>query len=304
MEGKGGTDLSGALDPMCFNPYQAIPQALRDKYDGKLWKYNAIASLLLWLSKPVDETADGYASQLMRHAGATTFRMIPRPNDPNLNDARDTLARFWGSLQDLPCEKPAQSAACGNVDSSALQFRYWWPADVAKTDAPVPSSPGFLVFDDRESSDEPGRHHAWQLWLWLFNVLQHLPGVFLATKAGLEGGDYKTLTVSASARPTARAAAAAEQADWDDVIARAMGDLSEGLLALAAYGVPPPDEVGYELAENGDVVAEAELTWIGRKVVLLMHADGEASWKSRGWTTIVAAAGWHERIFEALKQTR
>src|SRR5262249_29861746 len=154
-----------------------------------------------------------------------------------------------------------------------------------KTDVPVPPSPGFLVFDDRESSEEPGRHRAWQLWLWLFNILQHLPGVFLATKAGLEGGDYKTLTVSASARPTARAAAAAEQAAWNDIIAQAMGDLSEGLLALAACGVSPPDEVGYELAENGDVAAEAELAWVSSKVVLLIHADGVVSWKSRGWTT-------------------
>jgi hypothetical protein len=301
MEGKGETDLSGGLDAMCFNPYQAIPQALRDKYDGKLWNHNAIASLLLWLSKPADETADAYAAKLTRHAGATAFRMIPRPNDPSLNDARDTLTRFWGSLQDLPCEKPTQSAACGNVDSSAVQFRYWWPADIAKTDDPVPPSQGFVVFDDRESGDEPGRHHAWQLWLWLFNVLQHLPGVFLATKAGLEGGDYKTLSVPAAARPAAGAAAAAEQAAWNDVVAQAMSNLSEGLLALAACGAPPPDEVGYELAEGGDVVAEAELAWTGRKVVLLMHADGEAPWRSRGWTTIIAAAGWPERIAEDLK---
>jgi hypothetical protein len=167
----------------------------------------------------------------------------------------------------------------------------------------VPPSPGFLVFDDRDS-DEPGRHRAWQLWLWLFNVLQHLPGVFLTTEAGLEGGDYKTLIVSVSARLTAGATAAAEQAAWNDVIAQAMSDLSEGLLSLVACGVPPPDEVGYELAENGDVAAEAELAWIGRKVVLLMHADGVASWRSRGWTTIVAAAGWPEWIVEALKPTR
>jgi hypothetical protein len=301
MEGKGETDLSGALDAMCFNSYQAIPQALRDRYDGKLWNYNAIASLVLWLSKPADETADGYAAKLARHAGATAFRMIPRPNDPNLNDARDTLTRFWGSLQDLPCEKPARSAACGNVDSSAVQIRYWWPADIAKTDYLVPPSPGFVVFDDRESGDEPGRHRAWQVWLWLFNVLQHLPGVFLATKTGLEGGDYKTLAVSTSARPAAGAAAAAEQAAWNDVIAQAMGELSEGLLALAACGAPPPDEVGYELAEDRDVVAEAELAWTGRKVVLLMRADGEPPWSSRGWTAIIASAGWPKRIADELK---
>jgi DEAD/DEAH box helicase domain-containing protein len=302
LEGNSATDLSAALEKMCFNAYEAIPQVLRDKYDSKLWTQNAVASLVLWLSKPTDEIADGYAANLTRHAGATAFRMIPHPHDSNLKNARDILTRFWGSLQELPCEKPMQSVACGNVDSISMQFRYWWPADVAKTDVPVPRSPGFVALDDLESDDEPGRHNAWQLWLWVFNILQHLPGVFLATRAGLEGGDYKTLSVSDLARSTVGVTAAVEQAAWNDVIGQAMGELSEGLLALAAYSVPPPDEVGYEFAEDGDVVAEAELVWTARKVVLLMHADGEPPWSSRGWTTVIATSGWPERVAKELKE--
>src|SRR5262249_26839041 len=104
MEGNGETDLAGTLDPMCFNPYQAMPPILRDRHDGKLWSKMAISGWLLWLGKPADETADAYAIKLTRHAGATAFRMIPRPDDPNLQDAREALRSFWDSLQDLPCE--------------------------------------------------------------------------------------------------------------------------------------------------------------------------------------------------------
>jgi DEAD/DEAH box helicase domain-containing protein len=182
-----------------------------------------------------------------------------------------------------------------------MRFRYWWPADLAAPDASVPPSPGFVILDDRENGDDPTRHHAWRLWLWLFNILQHLPGVFLATKSSLESGDYKTVAVSVSARQAAGAPGGSEQVAWDDVTARAVSELSDGLLALVARGVRPPDEVGFELAEDGDVVAEAELAWTANKLVLLMHQDAESPWSSRGWTTIIAAAGWPERIVEAMK---
>jgi hypothetical protein len=63
-------------------------------------------------------------------------------------------------------------------------------------------------------------------------------------------------------------------------------------------GVPLPDEVGFELEEDGEVVAECELAWISRKIALLLdhHADTEPAWIARGWQTVFASAGWPARL--------
>jgi DEAD/DEAH box helicase domain-containing protein len=148
---------------------------------------------------------------------------------------------------------------------------------------------------------EPERHLAWRRWLWLFNIFQTLPGILLATQPGLDAGDYEGLSVS-TARASASAAGAAYSAAWEAVIEQAMGSLSEGLHALLDAGLPPPDEVGYELDHAGDVVAEAELAWIKRKLVLLMpvHAEGAPVWQANGWRTLMAEDDWQKRLAEEL----
>ena len=55
------------------------------------------------------------------------------------------------------------------------------------------------------------------------------------------------LTISAGTRPGAGAPGAANIAAWEAVIDQAMGVLGEGLHTLMDAGLPPPDEVGYEL---------------------------------------------------------
>jgi hypothetical protein len=81
-----------------------------------------------------------------------------------------------------------------------------------------------------------------------------------------------------------------------------MGVLGEGLHALMDEGLPPPDEVGYELEQVNGVAAEAELAWLLRKLVLLMpvHVADTAVWMANGWKTVVAENDWPQRVSNEL----
>ena len=68
---------------------------------------------------------------------------------------------------------------------------------------------------------------------------------------------------------------------------------------------PVPDEVGFELEDDGEVVAECELVWTSRKVVLLLvhHVDSEVSWTSRGWQTVTVSPGWPAQLLNKLNES-
>jgi hypothetical protein len=67
-------------------------------------------------------------------------------------------------------------------------------------------------------------------------------------------------------------------------------------------GFVPPDEVGFELEENGDVVAEAELAWSQAKLVLLMkeHMSSSEVWQAYGWKVRLADGDWHHELIKEL----
>ena len=220
MDEKLETTLADGLEAMCFNPRDKLPPPLRSMLDESFWTQHAVALLLHWLGKPIGESGDQQAGKLTRHAGATAFRMVPNPSSPELEDARTKLDQFWNGLEQLPCERPAQSVACGNVNDLSLTLRYWWPSELANSAALIPPSPGFVIFNDAHIQDEPERHLIWRRWLWLFNIFQTLPGVLLATQAGLEAGDHEALTISVGARPGSGAQGVAHAAAWEEVIER------------------------------------------------------------------------------------
>jgi len=302
MDGKLETTLADGLDAMCFNPNDKLPPPLRLMLNNSVWTQHAVAVLLHWLGKPTGDSGDQQAGKLARHAGSTAFRMIPNPTDAALEEARNKLAQFWIGLKTLHCEHSAQSVACGNTNETLVLLRYWWPSELANMAATIPTSPGFIIFNDAHSLDDPERHFAWRRWLWLFNIFQMLPGVLLATQAGLDAGDHSALTVSTGKRPAAGAQGAAYAAAWEAVIDQAMGTLTESLRVFMDAGLPPPDEVGYELEQVGDVIAEAELAWMQRKLVLLMpvHVQSTSVWEANGWKTLMAEGEWQQRLADEL----
>jgi DEAD/DEAH box helicase domain-containing protein len=306
LEGKLETTLVECLEPMCFNAKDTLPHSLQLLLDDSLWSHHAVATLVHWLARPTDETSDQRASGMARHAGATAFRMVPNPTIAALEETRMQLARFWNNVKDLPCERPAQSVSSGNVNDPSLMVRYWWPNALADPTKPLVPSPGFVLLNEVHAHEEPTRHLAWRRWLWLFNIFQTLPGIFLATQAGLEANDHSPLTVVTGARPGIGGQAAAHVSAWEDILKQSMPVLDVGLRMLMDAGLSPPDQVGYELEENGEVVAEAELAWTALKVVLLMpaHAEHQQFWKSQGWKTVIAEEDWAKPLAEALNRNR
>lgn len=306
LDGKLETTLIDCLEGMCFNAKETLPSPLRVMLDDNLWSHHAVTTLIRLLAKPSDESSDQQVIAMAHHAGATAFRMIPHPTLPALEEARAQLARFWNNRNDLPCERPAQSVACGNINDPSLMVRYWWPSGLSNPEKSLPPSPGFVIFNEAQAQDEPTRHLMWRRWMWLFNVFQTLPGVLIATQAGIEAGDYSSLSVVTATRPGTGVQGAAHVSAWEDILKQSMPVLEIGLRELMDAGVPPPNEVGLELEEGGEVVAEAELAWTAAKLVLLMsaHVEHQERWESQGWTTVVAEGDWAKQLAENLKLNR
>jgi DEAD/DEAH box helicase domain-containing protein len=306
MDGKLPTELTATLDPMCRIPVGGLPAPLRAMNEETVWSEHAVAALLRWLSKPPGTNGDQYASRVSQHGTSTAFRMMPNPADPLLADARARLNGFWRRVVDHPCQEPPRAASCGNTNEEAVTLRYWWPSEaLAPTAGALPPSPGFLVFDDSQLEVDLDRHLAWRRWLWLFNVFQTLPGLVLATVPGIEGGDHAALAFAAGNRLGGGPADQAEGAAWQGVLDQVMAILVPALRSLMESGVALPDEVGYELASDTGVQAEAELAWLAQKVVVLVPeaADAAQVWRQAGWTAIVAEDGWPEQLSAALSVT-
>ena len=290
--GSPETDLGDSLEEMALS---SMPEKLEGLFDSLHWSRNSVATLLRWLEGPVAEGQDTWAVRFAKHAGATAFRMIPDPHKPESSAQRAQLEQFWNALAgELPCERASNAFAAGNLNELPLIFRYWITQALIDPGKPQPRSPGFLVLDPSAAESEPEQHRAWRRWLWIFNTMQHLPGVFLATREGLLGEDHSAITPMDGVKPASGGGQAALAAGWSQVMDQAMESLLPGLKELLDAGAPVPDEVGFELEEEGEVVAECELAWTSRKVVLLLdhHADTAPAWTARGWQAFHASAGW------------
>lgn len=304
LGGAPESELSATMEEMAL---QELPPPLLPMIVPGHWSRHSVAALLTWLEVLASGGKDHRVHLLSKHAGATLFRMVPDPHAPESALRRGVLEQFWEALSDeLPCERPVPAFAAGNVNDDVLRLRYWVSPTLAQPQAEVPESPGFLCLDLAAAGSEPDQHLGWKRWLWLFNSFQFLPGMFLATGDGLSEGDYSGIVLLNPAKPASSGGQVAFAAGWDEVMDQAMSFLREGLLELLAADIAIPDEVGFELDEDGEVVAECELAWTSRKVALLLEsqADFATLWNDRGWTTEIATAGWPQRLIAAINQTQ
>ncbi|WP_157866551.1 DUF1998 domain-containing protein [Aromatoleum aromaticum] len=309
LDGSVETALAGMLEPMYYGGQETLSPPLRAMIDERFVSRNAVAVLIDWLGKPVGEALDEHSLRMARSAGATAFRMVPNPRVPELADARDELAKFWLNVGALPCDRPEKYVPCGNITQPEVRLRYLWPALLAggSANGMPEKSPGFVILDDAFAHDEPARHLAWRRWLALFNHFQLLPGIMLATQDGLEAADHASLSMPASSNPASSSQGAALAAAWEQVLDQAMSELTPSLMDVVGAGVPPPDEVGFEYADpkNADtIIAEAELAWCAKKLVLLLpaHTNYQAVWKAHGWTSVVAEGEWTQRLISEIKE--
>ena len=241
----------------------------------------------------------------MRNAVALTFRMLSLPNDPEHEVLKTELAALqthWPAW----IEVPSNAAVAGSKDGAAPVVRMWWPQAFGKYGATADLSPGMVLLDDDAELPEKERQLVWRQWLQLFNHLQVLSGVFLATRRGIQGGDYLPLPAPTGFGSPSDSPSGAQEQAWAATLDSAMAITHGGLAALQSAGFMPPDKIGFELQdEAGEVCAEAELAWSSSCVLLLLEHQAEhlTQWQSAGWTVIQYHDGWAEQVFARLSAT-
>lgn len=303
MDEKVDNELSDGLPSEGYVPViiqnPNISSFKYDAWDGR----NSMATLIRWLGAATSENADPYVLKQAKHAYYLSAKVVPHPQDAAQQDRRTNLQSFWGGLSDLPCAVPVNyTTPAGNVDTSAFKLRYQWPKNLIDDNGQLKVSPGFLVLDRSAVSDEKEFHLAWRRWLRFFNLFQTLPGVYLATTDGLEAGDYQSIRMSRSPVVPSIQGGVGSQPQWDNVFRLALSELHNDIQELRDLNAPLPDELGYELAESGQVVAEAEMAWLTKKVALILsESESSNAFHKNGWKTVESTPGWPAKIAELLK---
>ncbi|MBF0240681.1 MAG: hypothetical protein HQM12_23520 [SAR324 cluster bacterium] len=124
----------------------------------------------------------------------------------------------------------------------------------------------------------------------------------MATRKGLENNDYNPYSQHLPDKPAGSHQGVANAAVWDQVMDQVMESLGDALRVLQSEGFSPPDEVGYELEDTGQVVAEAELAWTNKRLVVLMphQQDYQEVWLKHQWKVILVEADWLTALREQI----
>ncbi len=303
--GEDSTDLESPLLRLPRNGGAAnIPDFL--KPDAGAFQSNAVAQLLRWLAMPVEPDFDPGESKLRRNAVALTFRMLSLPNDPEhevLKTELTALQTHWPAW----IEVPSNAAAAGSKAGAAPVVRMWWPQAFVKSGATADLSPGMVLLDDDAELPEKERQLVWRQWLQLFNHLQVLSGIFLATRRGIQGDDYLPLPAPTGFSGPSDSPSGAQEQAWAAALDSAIAITHAGLTELQSAGIIPPDEIGFELQdESGEVCAEAELAWSSCGVLLLLDHQAEylTQWQSAGWAVIQYNDNWAVQVQMLLNNTK
>jgi DEAD/DEAH box helicase domain-containing protein len=273
--------------------------------DKKAFEQNAVAQLCTWLVLGETESADPFVDQLVRNASWVTFLMVVSPLDVQFAALEAELERLWAMLPVWMQERPARVAPALSRPEIQPAVSFWWPSSLATGKLKEALTPGLLLIEDKVDVEDQVQHERWRQWLRLFNTLQVLPGFILATREGLEAGDYEHLGSAAGVGTRGELPVLAEDGAWMSVLEQAMEAVRPGLEALSNAGISPPDEIGYErVDERGAVDAEAELAWLVPKIVVLLDSQAEYQkpWEDGGWRVVIAADGWEQSVLSLLVQ--
>jgi DEAD/DEAH box helicase domain-containing protein len=229
--------------------------------------------------------------------------MVAPPGSPEAAQAEARLSDVWSRLPGWAQQVSGLHAVSCSRDGAEPAMYFRWPAVFAHGIAPDLQPPGVLVLNDMEPADEATRHTHWRRWLHLYNTFQTLTGILLATMEGLQHHDYETITPAVAKAAAVQPTDATSQA-WASVVDGVLPEVKAGMQKLMEADVPPPDEVGYEHAnDSGDVDAEAEAAWCAAQVVVLTEAQAEYAciWQTQGWTTVLAQGAWEVAVQAKLK---
>ena len=298
LDGRTVTDLESPRVRMNrhdgSDPFRSLQRAEAGAFTG-----HAVAQLLWWLG-----SAEGAAvDRARRNAVWTTFLMAGSRVPAEVAAMEATLSTLWASLPAWMQAAPAKSLPVLSRDGVQPQLAWRWPASLLSDTQKLDVVPGVLLLDESLAESEAALFLQWRHWLALFNTLQVLPGLVLATASGLRAGDCEAGKPAVLAAPAVADDGAALAAEWASVLQQALPAVHAGLRQLAAAKVQPP-LAGYESADGrGRVAAEAELAWPDQRVAVLLPEQHDLGtvWQQAGWRVVLVPAaagdtGWAERV--------
>lgn len=251
-------------------------------------KTSAFDLLLDYLSLEHAETvfkahADAYAVSLMNTATLTdnvaftewltVFNEVNTQSRFTSNQFafRDTMFGKWQPRTNYPM----------------LSFYSGISVSRAKADRSTPYTV-FAVFDDKTDPANEKFEMEWNGFWHFVNILQFNPEFSFVTKIGLENMIYLKLDepVKESVVMTEQSAGNSE---WDNVVENLFDNSAKDIAKrFKEVNAPVPDEIGYELTEGGEVIAEIEMAWINSKIAYLTdeQMEYEDLLSEKGWTII------------------
>lgn len=288
LKGSLDSDLESPLVAMSRHDGSKAPPSV-PRAQAKAFTHHAVARLLQVLAAGGNSPA---LEQLQRNALWLGFLMIPA-TDADKAASNHQLAQWRPRLPEAVREPGAGFAPSLANTEGPCTVLGWWPLAWAKPTPPDAgwTAPGVVVLEESAATDAEVLHDAWRRWLHLFNAMQFLPGMLMATGTGLDAHNYDVLSASGASGMQGGSAQPGQDAllaVWQVVLEQTIGELQPGLKRLAHAGVTTPD-VGMELAdEKGRVVADAELAWPPSKLAVLREdqADLALVWTSAGWQVI------------------
>ena len=175
------------------------------------------------------------------------------------------------------------------------------PAATMKADKIAPVSV-CAILDDRADSRTDKYEQEWNGFWQFINVMQFDKRFVAVCGSGLDGHAYAALPYGQAEFSAEDAAPASDSADIWAEICELLFDAETKQLAslLRSKGILPPDEVGYELADSsGEVIAEFELAWTGKKVAYMTEdqAGDREKAEAAGWKFFTSPDELHT-VFE------
>jgi len=290
LDENAKTDLESPMASLQRHDGDKAPAAVLRPVGGAFTNHS-VAQLLSFLATPPGTgIQDDGMAVIQRNVLWLNFLMVPNtPDEKTFVEGK--MAGLLAQLAvDMQAPKPGYAPVLSKGDAAPTVLS-WWPLAYASGTREGLTAPGVVLLDDVNFKDADTLHLNWRKWLALYNQQQMLPGMLLATRTAMDAGECAGWTASPQGGAGLGSASADQQMlakDWADAIDQALEQLRPGLRELAALQALLP-LIGHELAnERNQVVAEAEMAWPDKRLVLLTaeQEDMTDAWIGAGWTVL------------------
>jgi DEAD/DEAH box helicase domain-containing protein len=239
--------------------------------DESLWMSYAFVRCLLWVD-PSKTDKDAFKNELFQNVTADIKELY------NDLDAQQLLGNY-------------QHNSDNNITTIQI-FISVYPEDVQNKN----SENGFFAVHLQDNDTRATFEREWIGFLRLYNLMQFLPMGFCFTSTGLSKGIYDKLLIDKANKRGEKTTDILFDDEWKELknlVSKAFQSLIDELVK-ENIAVP---EVGYELqSDDGAIIAEAELAWESKKLVVL-------SQEQSCYTELFVNQGWKAfMIDDAIKQ--